>query len=101
MNDKVKALKETLAELEERVSTYSEDAIKNVFGDRAQDIQVSSCKSMLGHMLGASGAVEAAITALTIKKELITPTINLENPDPACEVFRKLVRDDDKNQPEE
>lgn len=60
------------------------DAIRNVFGGRTEDIQVSSCKSMLGHMLGAAGAVEAAITALTIKKGLITPTINLENPDPDC-----------------
>jgi len=60
------------------------DAVRNVFGDRTQYIQVSSCKSMLGHMLGAAGAVEAAITALTIKKGLITPTINLENPDPDC-----------------
>jgi 3-oxoacyl-[acyl-carrier-protein] synthase II len=60
------------------------DAIRNVFGSRTQDIQVSSCKSMLGHMLGAAGAVEAAMTALTIKKELITPTINLDHPDPDC-----------------
>ncbi|MEW6601988.1 MAG: beta-ketoacyl-[acyl-carrier-protein] synthase II [Nitrospirota bacterium] len=58
-------------------------AIKEVFGARAADIHVSSCKSMLGHMLGASGALEAAITAMSIKKDLITPTINLDNPDEA------------------
>ncbi len=55
------------------------EAIKNVFRGRAKDIYVSSCKSMLGHMLGASGALEAAITALSIKRSIITPTINLEN----------------------
>lgn len=58
-------------------------AIEQVFGVRAADIHVSSCKSMLGHMLGAAGALEAAITALSIKRGLVTPTINLEDPDPA------------------
>jgi 3-oxoacyl-[acyl-carrier-protein] synthase II len=57
-------------------------AIERVFGRTTQDIHVSSCKSMLGHMLGAAGAVEAAITALSIKRGIITPTINLENQDP-------------------
>jgi 3-oxoacyl-[acyl-carrier-protein] synthase II len=59
-------------------------AIKLVFGPRSESIPVSSCKSMLGHMLGASGAVEAAITALSIEKGILTPTINLRNPDPDC-----------------
>jgi 3-oxoacyl-[acyl-carrier-protein] synthase II len=59
-------------------------AIKKVFGRRANNIPVSSCKSMLGHMLGAAGAVEAAITAISIQRGVITPTINLENPDPKC-----------------
>lgn len=59
-------------------------AIKKVFGDLTNEIYVSSCKSMLGHMLGAAGAVEAAITALSIYKGIITPTINLDNPDPEC-----------------
>jgi 3-oxoacyl-[acyl-carrier-protein] synthase II len=59
-------------------------AIKKVFGKPANNIHVSSCKSMFGHMLGAAGAVEAAITALSINKGIITPTINLENPDPEC-----------------
>ena len=60
------------------------DAIRKVFGNSIQDIRVSSCKSLLGHMLGAAGAVEAAVSALTIKKGVITPTINLEHPDPHC-----------------
>ncbi len=57
-------------------------AIEQVFGVRTSGIQVSSCKSMLGHMLGAAGAVETAITALSIKRGIITPSINLDNPDP-------------------
>jgi 3-oxoacyl-[acyl-carrier-protein] synthase II len=57
-------------------------AIEQVFGVRTADIHVSSCKSMLGHMLGAAGAVETAITALSIKRGIVTPSINLENPDP-------------------
>ncbi|MBI5099936.1 MAG: beta-ketoacyl-ACP synthase II [Nitrospirae bacterium] len=61
-------------------------AIKKVFGNRVNDIYVSSCKSMLGHMLGAAGAVEAAITAISINKGIITPTINLEAPDPRCDL---------------
>ncbi len=61
-------------------------AIEQVFGKRTKDIYVSSCKSMLGHMLGAAGALEAAITALSIKRGIITPTINLENPDPDCDL---------------
>jgi len=61
-------------------------AIKKVFGDLTNDIYVSSCKSMLGHLLGAAGAVEAAITALSISKGIITPTINLDNPDPECDL---------------
>lgn len=62
-------------------------AIKTVFGNRVEKIPVSSCKSMLGHMLGAAGAVEAAITALSINKGLIIPTVNLENPDPECNLY--------------
>ncbi|MBI5675655.1 MAG: beta-ketoacyl-ACP synthase II [Nitrospirae bacterium] len=60
------------------------EAIKKVFGKRADDIYVSSCKSMLGHMLGAAGAVEAAVTAISIQRGIIIPTINLDNPDPDC-----------------
>ena len=61
-------------------------ALKKVFGKRSNDIHVSSCKSMLGHMLGAAGAVEAAVTAISINKGIITPTINLEIPDPQCDL---------------
>ena len=59
------------------------EAITRVFDQHTKDIHVSSCKSMLGHMLGAAGAVEAAITALSVKRGIITPTINLQDPDPA------------------
>jgi len=62
------------------------DAIRKVFGKKADDIYISSSKSMLGHMLGAAGAVEAAITAMSIDRGMITPTTNIENPDPACEL---------------
>ncbi len=59
-------------------------AIIKAFGDRAHDIPVNSYKSMLGHILGGAGAVEAALTALSINKGVIIPTTNLENPDPGC-----------------
>ncbi len=62
------------------------EAIRKVFGKYADRIAVSSSKSMLGHMLGASGAVEAAITALSISKGVIVPTINLETPDHDCKL---------------
>ncbi len=62
------------------------EAIKKAFGDRASDIYVSSCKSMLGHMLGAAGAVEAAVTALSIHEGIIIPTINLDNAGPGCDL---------------
>ncbi|HAS54684.1 MAG: beta-ketoacyl-[acyl-carrier-protein] synthase II [Nitrospirae bacterium GWC2_57_13] len=61
-------------------------AVKNVFGEQAYRIAVSSSKSMLGHMLGAAGAVEAAITALAIQQGVIPPTINQEHPDPECDL---------------
>jgi 3-oxoacyl-[acyl-carrier-protein] synthase II len=61
-------------------------AIKKAFGEYAGTIAISSSKSMLGHMLGAAGAVEAAITALSLSEGIITPTINLEHPDPDCDL---------------
>ena len=61
-------------------------AVKRVFGERAYAIPISSTKSMLGHALGASGAVEAAVCCLTIEREQIHPTINYEYPDPACDL---------------
>ena len=61
-------------------------AIKTVFGDDAYHIPVSSSKSMLGHLLGAAGAIEAAISVLTIEHGIIPPTINLTCPDPECDL---------------
>jgi len=61
-------------------------AIKRVFGDHAYDLRISSNKSMTGHLLGASGGVEAISTALTIKNDIITPTINYNSPDPECDL---------------
>ena len=61
-------------------------AIKSVFGEEAYTIPISSTKSMTGHLLGASGAVEAAVCALSIADSVITPTINLEFPDPDCDL---------------
>jgi len=58
------------------------EAIRMVFGRRAGDIPVSSIKSMLGHMLGASGALEVAVTALSISEGVIPPNINLQRPEP-------------------
>jgi 3-oxoacyl-[acyl-carrier-protein] synthase II len=61
-------------------------AIKKVFGEHARRIGVSSTKSMTGHLLGAAGAVEAGITALCLAKQIMTPTINYEHPDPECDL---------------
>ena len=66
-------------------STYYNDlyetmAIKSVFGEYAKNVSVSSTKSMTGHLLGASGAIEAIVCALAIKDNFVPPTINLENP---------------------
>jgi 3-oxoacyl-[acyl-carrier-protein] synthase II len=61
-------------------------AIKKVFGAHARRLAISSTKSMIGHLLGASGGVEAIATALTLKTGVIHPTINLDTPDPACDL---------------
>jgi 3-oxoacyl-[acyl-carrier-protein] synthase II len=61
-------------------------AIKQVFGEHARRLAISSTKSMVGHLLGASGGVELIATALTIKHGIIHPTINLDHPDPACDL---------------
>jgi 3-oxoacyl-[acyl-carrier-protein] synthase II len=62
-------------------------AIKNVFGDWAKKgLMVSSTKSMTGHMLGAAGGVEAALSAFALQRGVVPPTINLENPDPECDL---------------
>ncbi len=61
-------------------------AIKTVFGEQAYKLAVSSTKSMTGHMLGASGALEGVISALAIMDQTLPPTINYETPDPACDL---------------
>lgn len=61
-------------------------AIKTVFGEHAYKLSISSTKSMTGHMLGGAGGIEAAFSALTLHKGIIPPTINLENPDPNCDL---------------
>jgi 3-oxoacyl-[acyl-carrier-protein] synthase II len=61
-------------------------AVKTVFGEHAYKLALSSTKSMTGHLLGAAGGLEAGITALAIKNQIIPPTTNLENPDPDCDL---------------
>ncbi len=61
-------------------------AIKSLFGDQAYKMNVSSTKSMTGHLLGAAGAVEAIATILAVKNDVVPPTINFENPDPDCDL---------------
>ncbi|MBU0502544.1 MAG: beta-ketoacyl-ACP synthase II [Candidatus Margulisbacteria bacterium] len=61
-------------------------ALKTVFGEQAKQIPISSNKSMIGHLLGATGAVELIATVLTMKHGLIPPTINYETPDPECDL---------------
>jgi 3-oxoacyl-(acyl-carrier-protein) synthase len=61
-------------------------AIKRVFGEHARALAVSSTKSMLGHLLGAAGGVEAIITVLSLHHGILTPTINYETPDPECDL---------------
>ena len=62
------------------------DAIKKVFKDHARALTISSNKSMIGHLLGASGSAEAIISVLTIADQVVPPTINLENPEEGCDL---------------
>jgi len=61
-------------------------AIKDVFGEHAQRLPISATKSMTGHLLGAAGALEAVLSIQTLREGILPPTINLDNPDPACDL---------------
>lgn len=73
----------TSTPLNDKIET---EVIKDVLGDHAYDIKISSTKSMLGHGLGASGGIEAAMTVLTIRDQFIHPTAGLQKPDPECDL---------------
>ena len=61
-------------------------AIKGLFGEHAYAMQISSTKSMIGHTLGGAGGIEAGVTLLSLREGILTPTINLEHPDPECDL---------------
>jgi 3-oxoacyl-[acyl-carrier-protein] synthase II len=61
-------------------------AVKRVFGEHAGRLMLASTKSMTGHLLGAAGALEAAVCILVISRGVVPPTINYENPDPECDL---------------
>ena len=65
---------------------YETIAMKRMYGDYAYKLAISSTKSMTGHLLGAAGGIEAAFTVLTIKNGIVPPTINIDNPDPDCDL---------------
>ena len=73
----------TSTELNDKYETM---ALKTAFGDHARKLAISSNKSMIGHLLGASGAVEFIATVLSIQNDLAPPTVNYENPDPNCDL---------------
>jgi 3-oxoacyl-[acyl-carrier-protein] synthase II len=73
----------TSTEVGDRIET---EALKRAFGDHAPKLAVSSTKSMTGHLLGGAGGLEAGITVLAIRDQVAPPTMNLENPDPLCDL---------------
>ncbi len=72
-------------------------ALRKVFGAHAHKMMISSQKSMLGHSMGAAGGISAAVTVMTLAKKIATPTINLRNPDPDCDL--NYVPNEAKHQP--
>ncbi|HYA26250.1 MAG TPA: beta-ketoacyl-ACP synthase II [Terriglobales bacterium] len=73
----------TSTDIGDRLETV---AVKRAFGDHAYKVAVSSTKSMTGHLLGGAGGLEAGITVLALRDQILPPTINLENPDPECDL---------------
>jgi 3-oxoacyl-(acyl-carrier-protein) synthase len=73
----------TSTPLNDKFETLS---IKSVFGEQAYSVAISSTKSMVGHTLGAAGGIEAVVTALSIKDDIVHPTINLQSPDQDCDL---------------
>ncbi len=71
-------------------------AIKDLFGTHAAKIMLNSTKSMIGHTLGAAGAIEAVVTVLSIYEQILHPSVNLENPDPECEGLNFVVKESRK-----
>ena len=61
-------------------------AIKSLFGEHSKNLTINSTKSMIGHLLGAAGGVEALVTILSLKNQKIHPTINVDNQDPECDL---------------
>ncbi len=68
-------------------------AIKDLFGSHAPKIFLNSTKSMIGHTLGAAGAIEAVVTVLSIYEQILHPSVNLENPDPECEGLNFVLKE--------
>ncbi|HEV7220011.1 MAG TPA: beta-ketoacyl-ACP synthase II [Terriglobales bacterium] len=73
----------TSTEIGDKLETI---AIKRAFGEQAYKLAVSSTKSMTGHLLGGAGGLEAGITVLALRDQMLPPTVNLENPDPECDL---------------
>lgn len=73
----------TSTELNDKIESL---AIKKLFGNMSKEVSISSTKSMTGHMIGAAGAVEAIFSIMAIREKTVPPTINLDNPDPECDL---------------